>query len=414
MDVKLYIFLLLTTQRKWTRSLPVAASGVSSGDVTKLDCDYLPSPDGAVRCLYQPVQCKEPPTVKYSTFITNSTRIGVYNLYDKVEYSCEEGFRLEGNKTITCESSGLWSKPPECSSTTTSIMEFPSESTIESATESKPDSTTKLISESAAKSRTESRIESVTESRTYSRTESTTESVTESPTESSTEYKTESTAKLTFESATESDSPSLKFIVLPILFVLLVTLLLIVRYKMNEKINQTLDFNREQPQFDASLEQRNTNTVASSDTVPPVERNRVFDAFVLYHFDSEDDFVVSCVLPELEETRDFKLCIHSRNFTPGRDIKDNIEEAIKGSNSALILLSQGFVDSKWCKEEFTHCYIENVKDAAFNLLVIMMQPADTLVNISPYMKTFFANKTYLQVDDPELFAKLAAQMENSR
>ena len=182
MDVKLYIFLLLTTQRKWTCSLPVAASGVSSGDATKLDCDYLPSPSTDVRCLYKSVQCKEPPTVKYSTFVTNSTRIGVYYLYDKVEYSCEEGFRLEGNKTITCESSGLWSKPPECSFTTTSIMEFPSESTIESTTESKADSTTKLISESAAESRTESRIESVTESGTDSRTGSTTESVTESPT----------------------------------------------------------------------------------------------------------------------------------------------------------------------------------------------------------------------------------------
>ena len=72
------------------------------------------------------------------------------------------------------------------------------------------------------------------------------------------------------------------------------------------------------------------------------------------------------------------------------------------------------MDSIWCKEEFTHCYIENMNDPAFNLLVIMMQPADTLVNISNYMKTFFANKTYLQVDDPEFFAKLAAQMENSR
>ena len=32
-----------------------------------------------------------------------------------------------------------------------------------------------------------------------------------------------------------------------------------------------------------------------------------------------------------------------------------------------------------------------MKDAAFNLFVIMMQPVETLVNISPYMKTFFAN-----------------------
>ena len=119
-------------------------------------------------------------------------------------------------------------------------------------------------------------------------------------------------------------------------------------------------------------------------------RNREFHAFVLYHFDSDDDFVISHLLPELEETRDFKLCVHSRNFTPGRDIKDNIEEAIESSNSAIIVMSQGFVDSMWCKEEFLHCYIENMKDAAFNLFVIMMQPADTLVNMSNYMKNFFA------------------------
>ena len=146
----------------------------------------------------------------------------------------------------------------------------------------------------------------------------------------------------------------------------------------------------------------------------PVKRKREFDATVFYHLDTDDDFVINHLLPELEETRDFKLCIHSRNFIPGRDIKGNIEEAIEGSNSAVIVMSQGFVDSMWCKEEFTHCYIENMKDAAFNLFVIMMQPADTLDNISPYMKTFFANKTYLQLNDPELFIKLAAHLENAR
>ena len=44
----------------------------------------------------------------------------------------------------------------------------------------------------------------------------------------------------------------------------------------------------------------------------------------------------------------------------------------------------------------------------------MMQPADTLVNISNYMKTFFANKTYLHVNDPELFSKLATHLEIAR
>ena len=152
----------------------------------------------------------------------------------------------------------------------------------------------------------------------------------------------------------------------------------------------------------------------SLDTASPFKRNRPFDATIFYHFDTDDGFVLNNLLPELEEARDFKLCFHSRNFVPGRDIKDNIEEAIEDSNSAIIVMSQGFVDSMWGKEEFTHCYIENMKDAAFNLFVIMMQPVDTLVNISNYMKTFFANKTYLDVNDPELFSKLGAHMENTK
>ena len=141
-------------------------------------------------------------------------------------------------------------------------------------------------------------------------------------------------------------------------------------------------------------------------------RNSFFDAFVLYHFDSNDSFVTNHLVPELEEKRKFRLFIHSRNFIPGHDIKQNIEEAIEDSNGAIIVMSQGFVDSIWCKEEFTHCYIENMKDESFNLFVIMMQPADTLVNISPYMKTFFANKTYLDMNDPHLFQKLATHLNN--
>ena len=44
----------------------------------------------------------------------------------------------------------------------------------------------------------------------------------------------------------------------------------------------------------------------------------------------------------------------------------------------------------------------------------MMQPADTLVNISNYMKTFFDTKTYFQKDDLKLFMKLATRLENAR
>ena len=303
-----------------------------------INCDYLPSLDGVLPCFYRKVYCLHyPPRLTDGKYLINDTTQRNYS----AEYSCNEGFLMEGRSTIFFMYNGEWSpQVPVC------LANLDTNTT-----------------------------ETITEPTTTSKAEPTTEP--------------------------RSKTWVLVLTTLFILYILaMVVVIIAVLYKIKLKATQAhclkepvLLFRRK----DTSL----------------LQRNREFDAFVLYHFDSDDDFVVNNLLPELEETRGFNLCVHSRNFTPGRDIKDNIEEAIEGSNSAIIVMSQGFVDSIWCKEEFTHCYIENMKDAAFNLFVIMMQPADTLVNISPYMKTFFANKTYLQRDDHELFTKLATHLEVS-
>ena len=106
----------------------------------------------------------------------------------------------------------------------------------------------------------------------------------------------------------------------------------------------------------------------------------------------------------------FKLCIHNRDFELGRAIKDNIQFAIENSNSAIVVLSQQFVDSPWCREEFSNCCIENVKDPAFKLLVILMDSAKNLKNVSQDMKEYIENRTYVKQDDPELISKIATPL----
>ena len=139
------------------------------------------------------------------------------------------------------------------------------------------------------------------------------------------------------------------------------------------------------------------------------KRQRQFDAFVCYDFDENNDFVMDMIKPELEENHDppFNLCIHSRDFHPGLRIFDNIQKAIVTSNSAIMVMSQAFVNSIWCKAEFEQCFMENLNDPAFKLFVIMMQPANTLVNLTEYIRTFIEQKTYLERNDPELFQKIA-------
>ena len=143
---------------------------------------------------------------------------------------------------------------------------------------------------------------------------------------------------------------------------------------------------------------------------PLLFRNKTFDAFVCYCYEKTDaQFAENTLRIELEENFDppFKLCIHRRNFQAAWDIMWNINNAIKNSNSAIIVMSQDYVDSLWCKEEFEQCYMEHMKDPAFKLFVIMMQSADSLENTSLYMDSFFDHKTYLERNDVKLFKKIS-------
>ena len=146
---------------------------------------------------------------------------------------------------------------------------------------------------------------------------------------------------------------------------------------------------------------------------PSYTRNRKFDAFVCYCYEGNDlNFAEETLRIELEEKRDppFKLCIHRRDFLAAVDIKWNIMNAIKNSNSAIIVMSQDYINSLWCKEEFEDCYWENMEDPAFKMFVIMMEQVQSLKITNEYINCFLSRKTYLERGDSRLFKKIAAYL----
>ena len=106
-----------------------------------INCDYLPSLHEEIPCFYKPVRCKEPPKVNNATVVTYFDCSGKYVLHHKAEYSCHQGFKMEGNKTIVCEYNGHWPTPPQCSFgdsslltlTTAPMIEFIDDSRITSS-----------------------------------------------------------------------------------------------------------------------------------------------------------------------------------------------------------------------------------------------------------------------------------------
>ncbi len=88
--------------------------------------------------------------------------------------------------------------------------------------------------------------------------------------------------------------------------------------------------------------------------------------------------------------------------------------AIKNSNSAIILLSQDYVNSRWCRDEFEWCVEERKKDPAYELYVILMEPERKLEGLSDYMEQYIRTITYLKLNDPQLLEKIVDELSKIR
>ncbi len=149
------------------------------------------------------------------------------------------------------------------------------------------------------------------------------------------------------------------------------------------------------------------------------KRNKEADAFVSYYSEDshpDQNFVKKVLCPklELEQEDPFKLIIHERDFRAGTNIVTNIMNAIQNSNSAIILLSQDYVNSRWCRDEFEWCVEESKKDPAYELYVILMDPERKLTGLSDYMEQYLGSITYLKLTDPGLLKKIVEELSKIR
>ncbi|XP_045151750.1 toll-like receptor 2 isoform X2 [Echinops telfairi] len=127
-------------------------------------------------------------------------------------------------------------------------------------------------------------------------------------------------------------------------------------------------------------------------------REICYDAFVSYS-ERDSQWVENLMVQELENFNPpFKLCLHKRDFVPGKWIVDNIIDSIEKSHKAVFVLSENFVKSEWCKYEldFSHfrLFDEN-NDAA---ILILLEPIEKKAIPQRFCKLrkIMNTKTYLE------------------
>ncbi|XP_014781364.1 toll-like receptor Tollo [Octopus bimaculoides] len=135
------------------------------------------------------------------------------------------------------------------------------------------------------------------------------------------------------------------------------------------------------------------------------EENKLYDAFVSFD-NSLDLFVLNELLPQLEQNNPpFKLCVHFRDFEVGLQITENIINSIENSKRTILLITDNFLKSEWCKYEFQTAHYDGLSQKMNTLIVVLFENINEEL-LDPDLKLYLKTKTYLKYDDPWFWNKL--------
>ena len=100
-----------------------------------------------------------------------------------------------------------------------------------------------------------------------------------------------------------------------------------------------------------------------------------YHAYVAYNENSavDDAWVMNDLLPNMKEGPEpLRLCIKSRDFSPGHFLLDSIDESIRQSRKTILVLSQNFVKSEWCYQEMQMAQMRLLDDNLDVLVLVLL------------------------------------------
>ncbi|KAM3860372.1 toll-like receptor 13 [Diretmus argenteus] len=120
-----------------------------------------------------------------------------------------------------------------------------------------------------------------------------------------------------------------------------------------------------------------------------------YDAFVSYNIHDEP-WVLGQLLPKLEGEQGWRLCLHHRDFEPGKPIIDNITNAIYGSRKTICVISRRYLESEWCSREIQMASFR-LFDEQKDVLILVFLEEIAARQLSPYyrMRRLLKRRTYL-------------------
>ncbi|KAG8432047.1 hypothetical protein GDO86_019514 [Hymenochirus boettgeri] len=123
-----------------------------------------------------------------------------------------------------------------------------------------------------------------------------------------------------------------------------------------------------------------------------------YHAFISYSH-SDADWVRGEMLYRLENcSPPYRVCIHERDFLPGKWIIDNIIENIENSRKIIFVLSRSFVNSEWCNYELYFAH-QRAIGHAYEDVVLVVKENVTMEDLPKRfckLRKMLRTKTYLE------------------
>ncbi|CAH1798823.1 unnamed protein product [Owenia fusiformis] len=126
---------------------------------------------------------------------------------------------------------------------------------------------------------------------------------------------------------------------------------------------------------------------------------RIFNYHGFLSYSSNDDISIIVKIQEkIEEEFGLCLVIHQRDFIPGELINTNIIHFIEASRKVIILMSNNYLESRWCNFEFELSRNKRL-DATYDTMVMILLHDLKDLNkdkISSSLKSYLGQETFLQ------------------
>ncbi|XP_032218341.2 protein toll [Nematostella vectensis] len=141
------------------------------------------------------------------------------------------------------------------------------------------------------------------------------------------------------------------------------------------------------------------------DRVDDTDVSKIYDTFISYS--SQD---ASWVRETLQRTLEshvppYRLCIHDRDFEIGASIHDNILNSVRLSKRMIMVLSNHFIASEWCRLEFRAAHQKVLEDRTNYLIIILFDDVDPST-LDDETKLYLRTNTYLSVSNKWFWQKL--------